>query len=76
MYTLYRDKKDRELKVQKAKEIFTRSPLLFTEEVTAYNNCYYFCKNRKPLVKKAEEIRTAWATELEYQLHKVNSIKI
>lgn len=76
MYTLYHSKDDCELKVTKAKEVFTRSPLLFTEEVTSFNNCYYFCKTRKPLVAKAEELRTAWATELEYQLYKVNNIKI
>ncbi len=76
LYTLYHDKSNYSLKVEKAKAIFARSPLLFSDEVTVYNHNYYFCKNRKPLAQKAEGIKADWVASLEYQLHKAKNIKI
>ena len=73
MYTLYHDKSKKEIKVSKAKKVFQN--LNYTDDVTRYNNCYYICKTKKPLVEKAEEMKRNWIDELEEQLNKLNEIK-
>lgn len=74
MYTLYVNKQTLELKVKKAKTVLLKEE--FTDQVTAYNQNYYFCNNRKPLVDKAREIKAEWIRQTEYKLNQLNSLKI
>lgn len=74
MYTLYHDKANKEIKVMKAKKAMQY--IKYTEEVTSYNNCYFICLKRKPLVVKANEIKQKWISELEKELSLVKDIKI
>lgn len=63
MYVLEHSKEENVISVKKANKAFQN--LNFKEEVTFYNDNYYFCKNRKPLIEKAREIREKWILELE-----------
>lgn len=54
MYTLYHSRKDKVIEIKKAKKAL--QDLEYTEEVTRYNDCYYICSKRSPLLKKAREI--------------------
>jgi len=74
MYTLYHRKSERIIEVKKAKKIFQN--LEFTEDVKEFNDCYYICSKRKPLVEKANKIKQEWITELENQLQAVKEINI
>lgn len=73
MYTLYHKRSESVIKVSKAKKIF--QTLSFTEEVDRYNDCYFICTKRKPLVEKAEEIKQRWISELEMELESIKEIK-
>jgi hypothetical protein len=74
VYTLYFSRSQKTIKVSKAKKAFQNH--IFTEEVTRYNDCYYFCASRKPLVEKAQEIHREWISELEDELNTIEQIKI
>lgn len=74
MYTLYFKREDRDIQVRKAKKALQNWN--YTEEVTRYNDCYYICSTRNPLVEKAEEIRKEWIAELEENLRKVKELKV
>lgn len=74
MYTLYFNRSEKAIKVSKAKKALQN--LNFTEEVSKYNNCYFICSNRNPLVEKAREIKKEWILELEDDLNTVEAIKI
>lgn len=74
MYTLFHKKSECKIEVKKAGR--GMSHVHFTEEVSCYNDCYYVCLKRKPLVEKAREIKASWIKELEEKMDKVESIKI
>jgi hypothetical protein len=74
MYILYFKRSEKTIKVSKARKTFQH--LNFTEEVVRYNDCYYMCANRKPLVEKAQEIKREWILELEDELNSIEQIKI
>ena len=74
MYTLYFSKKDKDIKVSKAKKVMQN--LKYTEEAVQFNDCYYICVNRKPLVEKAKEIQEKWISEMEEELESIKKIKV
>jgi hypothetical protein len=74
MYTLYYKRFEKAIVVSKAKKVFQTCN--FTEEVTRYNDCYFLCSKRKPLIDKANEIKQGWISELEEELSLVKEIKI
>lgn len=74
MYMLYYDKKLWEIEIKKPKKVLEN--LNYTEEVTYYNDCYFICLNRDPLVKKAREIKRAWIEELESALNDLKQVKL
>lgn len=74
MYTLFHDKKGKVIEVKKSRKALQY--LDFTEEVKVFNDCYYFCSKRKPLIEKAREIKREWVLELESELNSVKEIKI
>lgn len=74
MYTLYYQRSEKVIQVLKAKKVF--QTLNFTEEVTSYNDCYFICSKRKPLIEKAKEIKQGWVLELEEELNSIKEIKI
>lgn len=73
MYTLYFNKPKMIIEVKKASKGMNHCT--YTNEAVQYNDCYWVCLNRKPLVEKAEEIKEAWTKELEERIEKVKSIK-
>lgn len=74
MYTLYHNKNMREIKVSKASKPLHN--LRYKEEVTYYNDCYFICLTRKPLVEKAKEIKQKWIDTLETELDQIKQIKL
>jgi hypothetical protein len=74
MYTLYFQKSEKVIQVSKARKALQN--LNFMEEVTRYNDCYFICTNRKPLVEKAKEIKQDWILELEKELSAMKEINI
>ena len=74
MYTLFVSKKERVIEVKKAKKIL--QDLQYTDEVSRFNDCYWLCAKRKPLIAKANEIKQQWISELEVELSLINSISI
>ena len=74
MYTLYHSKKMREIKVSKASKSLQN--LSYKEEITYYNDCYFICLTRKPLVEKAKEIKQRWIDALETELEEIKQIKL
>lgn len=76
MYQLYYNRERKEIKIKPLEKIFQRDNLLITEELYEYNDCYYFCKSRKILKEKAEEIKVEWIKELEEEINGLKSIEI
>lgn len=74
MYTLYINKDEKVLKVEKAKKPFCN--LNYTDIPTFYNSNYYICENRKPLVELARELKNEWISNLETDLETVRCIKV
>jgi hypothetical protein len=74
MYTLYHNKRESIIEVKKATK--GMSHCTYTDDVAYYNDCYYLCTKRKPLVEKANEIKQSWIDELEQKLADVAAIKI
>lgn len=74
MYTLYHNKKSRILEVKKPCVAMQNNT--FPDDIAYYNDNYYLCKNRKPLVEKAKEIKQSWIDEVEAELEKIKAIKI
>jgi hypothetical protein len=74
MYQLYFKKEECILEIKPVQKVFKN--LSITEEVWQYNNCFYFCKDRKSLKIKALELKEEWLKEAQKRLDKVNSIKI
>lgn len=72
MYTLYYSRADKEIKVTKARKAMQMHN--FTEEVTRFNNCYFLCSKRKPLIEKAEEIKRKWVLQAEKELDQMKGI--
>ena len=73
MYTLYVRKEKMIIEVKKAGK--GMSHCKYTDDVVRYNDCYFTCLKRKPLVEKAKEIKESWVSELEEKLEKVKSIE-
>lgn len=73
-YTLYVSKNDAKIVVKKASTVFKNCK--FTDDVVAYNDCYYFSTNRKKLIEKAKEIKNQWVEEARKTLEKYESIEI
>jgi len=74
MYTLYVNKSTNTLQVKKARKALQDRE--YTNEVTLFNNNYYLCIKRKPLVEKAEEIKQSWIEECEQHLDALRAIKL
>jgi hypothetical protein len=74
MYTLYYSRKEKTIKVTKARKALQN--LNFTEEVTRYNDCYFICSNRKPLIEKAKDIQNEWLLELVKELETIREINL
>lgn len=74
MYTLYVNRKENKIEINKARNIFQH--LNYTDEVTRYNDSYYICSKRKSLKDKAKEVHQEWISELEEKLKLVKEIKI
>ncbi|PAD72820.1 hypothetical protein [Paenibacillus campinasensis] len=74
MYSLYYSKKEKVIEIKKAKKVLQK--LEYTDEVTRYNDCYYICSKRSPLVEKAKEIHGEWVAEIEQELRALRSIEI
>lgn len=74
MYTLYISQDEQIIKVAKAHK--SLQSLAYTEDVVRYNDCYFLCKERKPLVAQARIIQQQWIAELEEALRTVQAIKI
>ena len=74
MYILYFNKSERKIKVSKAHKAFLN--LNFTDKVAQYNDCYFYCSDRKPLKEKGKEIKQNWIDELEEALFSTKEIKI
>lgn len=74
MYQLYYSKKDSEIKIDKLKKVF--QGIEITDEVKYYNDCFYFCSDRKKLKEKAIEIKNEWISEARIVLEKYESIEI
>lgn len=72
MYTLYHNRKEHAIKVSKAKKVLQY--LNYTDEVTVFNNCFYICSKRAPLLDKANEIKQSWIATLEDELDLVKAI--
>ena len=73
MYTLYHNKRERIIEVKRASK--GMSSCTYTDKVERFNECYYTCLKRKPLVEKAKEIKQSWIEELEEEIAKVNAIQ-
>ncbi|MFK4167216.1 hypothetical protein ACI2LM_13300 [Paenibacillus lautus] len=74
MYTLYHSRKEKVIQVKKARKAL--QDLEYTEEVTRYNDCYYICLKRDPLMQKGREIKEQWIAELEEELNLLKVIEI
>lgn len=74
MYTLYIDKENGVLKIQKAQKSMQNTP--YHDDVFKFNNCYYTCLTNKPLKEKAKEILAEWIYEAEENLKKFQNIKL
>jgi hypothetical protein len=74
MYTLYYSRKEKTIKVTKARKALQN--LNFTEEVTRYNDCYFICSNRKLLIEKAKDIQNEWLLELVKELETIREINL
>lgn len=74
MYMLYHNKSSWQIEVEKPKKVLEN--LNYTEELTYYNEYYFICLNREPLVEKAKEIKQAWIDELESALNDLKQIKL
>lgn len=74
MFLLYYSKSDLKLIIKKAAKPMQSAS--YFDHVHRHNDCYFTCKNRKPLVKKAEELKAAWIKELEERLEHLRNMKI
>ncbi|RDU23412.1 hypothetical protein DWV06_09710 [Anaerosacchariphilus polymeriproducens] len=60
--------------MKKAKKVL--QSLNYTDAVSRYNNYYYICLKKKPLVDKAIEIKKVWVEEARKNLIEYENIKI
>ncbi|OME55487.1 hypothetical protein BSK59_13505 [Paenibacillus odorifer] len=74
MYQLYHNKEEAEIEVKPIKAAFKNIEI--TDEITRYNQYYFFCNKRKLLKEKAEEIKAEWVKEAQETLDKLNQIMI
>ncbi|KGR88711.1 hypothetical protein [Lysinibacillus odysseyi] len=74
MYLLYIKKKENKIKVSKAHKAMQN--IAYTDEVIQYNDCYFICNKREPLVEKAKVIKAQWIFEKEEELKLLRNIKI
>ncbi|MFE4571320.1 hypothetical protein [Paenibacillus chitinolyticus] len=76
MYNLYISKTERKIEIKPLRKVFQNYRDSITDEVTKYNEVYYFCAKRKPLVDFAEQTKQGWIDELEFELNKIKKIQI
>ncbi|OHD20794.1 MAG: hypothetical protein A2Y34_07120 [Spirochaetes bacterium GWC1_27_15] len=76
MYQLYQNKNDAIIKIQKLSKVFQDKESRITDEIMIFNDVYSFCKDRKKLKQKAEEIKQEWVNEAKALLEKYENIKI
>ncbi len=74
MYTLYFSEREKSIKVSKARK--TLLDLDYKEEITRFNDCFYICAKRKPLLEKGREIQKEWILKLEQELETLKKLKI
>ncbi|OPH61768.1 hypothetical protein BC351_00570 [Paenibacillus ferrarius] len=76
MYNLYINKTEGKIEIKPLRKVFQNLSSTITEEVTRYNEVYYFCTKKKPLVEFAEQKKQEWIIELENELIKLKNIQI
>ena len=74
MYSLYYNKKEGIIKISKTHAALKR--VEHKEEVTRYNDYYYLCLKRKPLIEFARQMRDEWIKEYESKIDDLKSLKI
>lgn len=72
MYTLFFNKSQKKIKVGKANKAMQHQQ--YTDEVVQFNDCYYLCSERKPLVLKANEMWSEWIKEAEQNLDEIRAM--
>lgn len=75
MYSLYHNKSKLIISIEKANK-WQQRLVTFKEEITPYNDNYFFCLKRKPLKEKALEIKQDWLAEAERNLQAIKDIKV
>lgn len=73
MYTLFFNKSQKTIKINKANKNMQNQK--YTDEVTQFNDCYYLCTTRKPLVLKANELWSEWLKEAEQAVDDIRRMK-
>ena len=76
MYELYHDKNKHEIRIKPLRNLFDHVRSQLNETPLRYNDYYWFCTARKPLVELAKKIKDSWIGELEESLDRVNKIDI
>ena len=74
MYTLYHNKKEKIIKVSKCGKALQNCN--YTDEVTRYNDCYFLCKKRKPLIDFANSLKEKWLIDAEKEVEEIRNITI
>jgi hypothetical protein len=76
MYNLYISRIEGKIEINPLRKVFHNLSDTITNEVTRYNDVYYFCTSRKSLVEFAEQMKQGWINELEDELSKIKNIPI
>ena len=76
MYLLYHDKDNAVIFVKKAGKAMQDLDYDNTGKVTCFNNHYFSCLKRKPLLDKAREMKEQWIKEEKEKIMKIEAIEI
>jgi len=68
MYKLFLNKKTLTMKIKKETGKWPLYSGEYPEEATRYNDNYFICKIRKPLLEKGREIQQQWVEEAEKEV--------
>ena len=76
MYLLYHDKDNAIITVKKASKAMQDLDYDNTGKVNYFNNHYFICLKRKPLLDKAREMKEQWLEEEKEKIMKIEAIEI
>lgn len=76
MYQLKQNKQEGKLEVRKLSSVFKELEKDITEIPKKYNDYYYFCSKRQPLVDLANTLKLQWLEEAETELNRLRVIKV